>query len=60
MQQVDDSETPPKRERHRVKRGKKNSLIYKPVDRELDRKSIEQQEHSQEMRRLDAIERNNH
>lgn len=61
MQKVDDSETPPKRKGQRVKRGKKaNSVVYKPVDRELNRKSLEQQEHSREMRRLDAIERNNH
>lgn len=61
MQQADDSEQPASQKKHRGKRGKKiNSVAYKPVNRELDRKSLEQQEHSQEMRRLDAIERNNH
>lgn len=61
MQQADDSEQPARQERHRGKRVMKlNSIAYKPVDRELDRKSLEQQEHSREMRRLDAIERNNH
>lgn len=61
MQQADDSEQSVSQRKHRSKRGKKiNSVAYKPVERELDRKSLEQQEHSREMRRLDALERNNH
>lgn len=61
MQQANDSGQPARRERQREKRVKSlNSVVYKPVDRELDRKRLEQQEHSREMRRLDAIERNHH
>ena len=61
MQQADDSEQPAKRERHHGKRAKTlSSVAYKPVNRDLDRKRLEQKEHNQEMRRLDAIERNNH
>lgn len=59
MQQTTDNELPPRRERHRNKRVMTlNSVEFKPVDRELDRKRLEQQENSREMRRLDALERN--
>lgn len=61
MQQADDSEQSARRERHRGKRVMAlNAVAYKPLDRELDRKRLEQREHSREMRRLDAVERNNH
>ncbi len=60
MQQANDSGQPARREKQHGRRVKSlNSIAYKPVDRELDRKRLEQQEHNREMRRLDAIERNN-
>lgn len=59
MQQATDRELLAKRERNRSKRVMAlNSVEYKPKDRELERKRLEQQENSREMRRLDAIERN--
>lgn len=48
-----------KRQRNRSKRVMAlSSVEYKPVERDLDRKRIEQQENAREMRRLDALERN--
>lgn len=48
-----------KRHRNRSKRVMAlSSVEYKPVERDLDRKRLEQQENAREMRRLDALERN--
>lgn len=59
MQQATDRELLAKRERNRSKRVMAlSSVEYNPKDRELERKRLEQQENAREMRRLDAIERN--
>ncbi len=59
MQEPNDRELLAKRERSRSKRVMAlNAVEFKPKDRELERKRLEQQENSREMRRLDAIERN--
>lgn len=59
MEQSTDRELLAKRERNRSKRVMAlSSVEYKPVKRDLDRKRQEQQENAREMRRLDALERN--
>lgn len=59
MQEPNDHELLAKRERNRSKRVMAlNAVEFKPKDRELERKHLEQQENSREIRRLDAIERN--
>ncbi|MGR3279818.1 hypothetical protein ACSYAD_32705 [Acaryochloris marina NIES-2412] len=51
MRQTDDSEKPTRREKHRGKKFMALSAVeFKPIDRELDRKRLEQQGNSREIR----------
>ncbi|MGR3277124.1 hypothetical protein HRE53_17845 [Acaryochloris sp. 'Moss Beach'] len=59
MQEETERERLAKRQRNRSKRVMAlSSVEFKPVERDLDRKRLEQQDNAREMRRLDALERN--